>query len=104
MRPTTSCISPIPDHGIERLSPRERQVTRLVLDGLKPSIIARRLGLAESTVRTYLLHIQWRLKLQSRAEVAAWATAHWDWAGGETISRPPFQVTATPAQPSGGML
>ena len=76
MGPEIPRFAPRPDHGLESLSPRERQITRLILDGLEPKIIARRLGLAESTVRTYILRVRWRLNVRSRAEVATWATAH----------------------------
>jgi DNA-binding NarL/FixJ family response regulator len=56
------------------LTNREREVARLVADGLKDILIAKRLGLSPATVRTYIQRIQWRLKLDSRAEIAAWVT------------------------------
>ena len=53
-------FAPPPDLDLGRLPTRERQIARLVLEGLKPSIIARRLGLAESTVRNNIRRIEWR--------------------------------------------
>src|SRR5436190_1206828 len=59
----------------KRLTVRERQVALLIAEGLKDASIARRLGLSASTVGTYVRHIQQRLRLDSRAEIAAWVTA-----------------------------
>src|SRR4051794_39640658 len=64
-----------PNHRVSRLSEREHQVARRVAQGLKDLVIARRLGISVSTVGTYVRHIRHRLKLDSRAEIAAWVTA-----------------------------
>ena len=69
-------LAPPPDLDLGRLPARERQIAGLVLEGLKPSIIARRLGLAESTVRNYTRRIQWRRMAGNRAAVTAGATAY----------------------------
>jgi DNA-binding CsgD family transcriptional regulator len=69
---------PMSRPAVRRLSERERQVARLVAEGLKDTVIARRLGLSASTVGTYVRHIQQRLHLDSRAEIAAWVTARLD--------------------------
>jgi DNA-binding NarL/FixJ family response regulator len=60
---------------VRRLTEREHQVARLVADGLKDTVIARRLGLASSTVGTHIQHILERLDLASRADIAAWVQA-----------------------------
>ena len=62
-------------HRVRRLSEREHQVVRLVAQGLKDAVIARRLGIAVSTVGTHVRSIRYRLKLDSRAAIAAWVTA-----------------------------
>lgn len=67
-----------PDPSVGRLSAREHEVARLVAAGLTDAAIARRLGLAESTVASYGRRIRQRLRLDSRAEVAAWVTARID--------------------------
>jgi DNA-binding NarL/FixJ family response regulator len=64
--------------AVRRLSEREQQVARLIEQGLKDTVIARRLGIAGSTVAAYIRHIQHRLRLASRAEIAAWVTARLD--------------------------
>jgi DNA-binding CsgD family transcriptional regulator len=76
VRPEIPRFAPPPDLDLERLPPRERQIARLFLGGLKPSMIARRLGLAESTVRNYIRRIQWRRVAGNRAEVTAGATTY----------------------------
>lgn len=64
-----------PDPSVRRLSPREQEVVQLMADGLKDVIIAKRLGLARSTVVNYIRHATWRLGLASRAELVAWVQA-----------------------------
>jgi DNA-binding CsgD family transcriptional regulator len=58
-----------------RLTPREREVAQLVADGLKDLVIARRLGLARSTVTTHVRRIQHRLDLTGRDAIVAWLAA-----------------------------
>jgi DNA-binding CsgD family transcriptional regulator len=60
-----------PDPSVKRLSPREREVALLVAEGVKDILIARRLGLSLSTVRTCVLRVQRRLGLGSREEIVA---------------------------------
>jgi predicted ATPase/DNA-binding CsgD family transcriptional regulator len=57
------------------LSPREREVARLVAKGLSSSKIARLFVISARTVDTHVDHIRSKLRLHSRAEVAAWATS-----------------------------
>jgi DNA-binding CsgD family transcriptional regulator len=64
-----------PDPARRRLSDREQEIALLVADGLKDIVIARRLGLSLSTVRTYVRGIRVRLALDSRAELVAWVAA-----------------------------
>ena len=56
---------------IGSLSPRERQVLQLVADGNENKQIARHLGIAEPTVKTYLRGVFTRLDVSSRAEAVA---------------------------------
>ena len=66
------------DPRVRRLTEREHQVARLIAQGLKDAVIARRLGLSASTVAVYVGHIRQRLRLATRAEIAAWVTARLD--------------------------
>jgi non-specific serine/threonine protein kinase len=53
----------------------EREVADLIADGLTNQAIADRLGLARLTVSQHVATILWRLDLQRRHEIAAWAIA-----------------------------
>jgi DNA-binding CsgD family transcriptional regulator len=57
----------------ETLTAREREIARLVADGLSNRDIAERLVIAEGTVEVHVKHILSKLDFRSRAQVAAWA-------------------------------
>jgi DNA-binding NarL/FixJ family response regulator len=65
-------VSPPPAAG-EALTPRELDVLHLVAEGLGNQQIARRLGVAVTTVRTHLSRLYEKLRLQSRVELALFA-------------------------------
>jgi len=54
------------------LTPRERDVLKLVAQGLSNPEIAQRLFLSEHTVHRHLANIRHKLGLSSRAAAAAW--------------------------------
>jgi DNA-binding CsgD family transcriptional regulator len=64
-----------PDYTVRRLTPREREIALLVAEGLKDVLIARRLDLSVSTVRSYVGGVKRRLGLGSRHEIVAWVAA-----------------------------
>lgn len=55
------------------LSPREREVLRLIADGLDNAAIAERLFIAENTVKNHVTNIFAKLDVRTRAEAVAWA-------------------------------
>lgn len=55
------------------LTDREEEVVRLVRDGLANKQIARRLGIAERTVKAHLTNIFKRLGVADRTQAALWA-------------------------------
>jgi len=59
--------------GMERLTKRERTVTKLVAEGLKNEEIALKLSISEHTVRNYVGHTFEKLGLSSRVELVLWA-------------------------------
>ena len=61
--------------GIE-LTPREREVLRLLADGLPNKTIARRLDISEHTVKFHLNSILAKLGAQSRTEAVVQAIRH----------------------------
>jgi DNA-binding NarL/FixJ family response regulator len=59
----------------QRLSRRELEIAHLIAEGVKVVIIARRLGLRQSTVNTYIQRVQWRLGLDNRDAIRHWVMA-----------------------------
>jgi DNA-binding NarL/FixJ family response regulator len=59
--------------GMALLTIREREVTRLVAEGMRNEEIASKLGISEHTTRNYLSHIFEKLGLSSRVELALYA-------------------------------
>ena len=64
-----------PAAGWASLTPAEREVVRLVAEGLRNDAIARRLFIAPGTVKVHLSHIFAKLGITTRAELAAQASA-----------------------------
>jgi DNA-binding NarL/FixJ family response regulator len=62
-----------PAGGMARLTPRERDVVRLVADGMRNQEIANKLNLSEHTVRNYMLKIFDKLGISSRVELVLYA-------------------------------
>lgn len=58
-------------HGAPRLTPRQRELMRLVAAGHTNAKIARQLGITEGTVRSHLEDIYTRLQVSSRAAAVA---------------------------------
>jgi DNA-binding CsgD family transcriptional regulator len=54
-----------------RLTPREREVLRLLADGLAPQQIAASLGITPKTVATHVEHIYTKLGVHTRARAVA---------------------------------
>ncbi len=59
-----------PAQGVQRLSPREREIATLVAEGLGNKTIAIRLGIRPGSVSTYLRRIFVKLGIDSRAALA----------------------------------
>ena len=62
-----------PDGGMARLTQGERDVVRLVGDGMRNQEIAAQLALSEHTVRNYLIRIFDKLGISSRVELVPYA-------------------------------
>ena len=61
-----------------QLSPREREVLALVCEGLPNKQIARRLGIAEHTVKIHLGNAFRRIGVSDRTSAALWVREHMD--------------------------
>jgi DNA-binding NarL/FixJ family response regulator len=57
----------------EQLTPREREVLALLAQGLTNKVIARRLGIAEKTVKTHLTSVFSAIGVSDRTQAALWA-------------------------------
>ncbi|MGH9086173.1 MAG: response regulator [Acidimicrobiales bacterium] len=62
------------DPEMDQLSPREREVMRLIARGYTYKEIARRLSLSVKTVETHVSAVLRKLQLSSRHELTRWAT------------------------------
>ncbi len=62
------------DPELDQLSPREREVMRLIARGYTYKEIARRLSLSVKTVETHVSAVLRKLQLSSRHELTRWAT------------------------------
>ncbi len=62
-----------PDRELSQLTPRERDIFRLIAQGLPNKTIGRRLNISESTVKVHVKHLLKKMQLKSRVEAAIWA-------------------------------
>ncbi len=62
----------MPDTEI-KLTPRESDVVKLIVKGLRYKEIADDLGLSYETVNTYVGRIRRKLSVSSKTEIALWA-------------------------------
>lgn len=60
------------DRSIQLLTPRERDILKLLAQGLSNKVIARKLSITESTVKVHVKHLLKKMKLRSRVEAAVW--------------------------------
>jgi DNA-binding NarL/FixJ family response regulator len=58
---------------LDGVSPREREVFSLLLDGLPNKLIARRLEISEKTVKSHLTSIFRQLGVTDRVQAILWA-------------------------------
>ena len=57
----------------DSLTPREKDILRLIADGLSNKMIGRKLDISDGTVKVHVKHLLKKLNLRSRVEVAVWA-------------------------------
>ncbi|MWP50039.1 MULTISPECIES: two-component system response regulator NarL [unclassified Gilliamella] len=65
--PTTSKI-----HDVSLLTPRENEIFNLLVQGLSNKLIAKELGIVESTVKVHIKSIFKKLNFKSRMEMTVW--------------------------------
>lgn len=57
---------------LKRLTRRELQILKYIAEGLSNKLIARKLDIAESTVKVHVKHLLKKLGFRSRVEAAVW--------------------------------
>ncbi len=65
---------PMADPELEQLTPREREVLRLIARGYAYKEVARDLGISVKTVETHVSSVLRKLQLSSRHQLARWAS------------------------------
>jgi DNA-binding NarL/FixJ family response regulator len=65
---------PAPDPDLEQLTPREREVLRLIARGYTYRELAQRLEISVKTVETHVSAVLRKLQLSTRHQLARWAT------------------------------
>jgi NarL family two-component system response regulator LiaR len=75
-RLTQALRRPAPPDPLQPLSPRERDVLRLIARGHSNRLIARDLAIGEQTVKTHVRSIFAKLGLQDRVQAAIFAHPH----------------------------
>jgi two-component system, NarL family, response regulator LiaR len=78
---TQALRRPAPPDPLRPLSPRERDVLRLIAQGHSNRQIARDLAIGEQTVKTHVRGILAKLGLQDRVQAAIFALRHLDQGG-----------------------
>jgi DNA-binding NarL/FixJ family response regulator len=71
--PEPDLSSPELPDSIVQLTPREREVLKLVAIGLRNQDIAQQLYVSEGTVKTHVTHLLTRLNLRNRSQLAIYA-------------------------------
>lgn len=71
VRYTVTCTAPLRRAASSSLSPREREIARLIIRGLPNKTIASILDISPWTVGTYIKRIFAKLDVNSRAEMVA---------------------------------
>ncbi len=62
------------DPELDQLSPREREVLRLIARGYTYKEVGRDLGISAKTVETHVSSVLRKLQLSTRHELTRWAT------------------------------
>jgi len=64
------------ESGADELTERECEILIHVSNGESNKLIARKLDIAEATVKVHVKHLLKKLGLKSRVEAAVWAVTH----------------------------
>jgi len=59
--------------GYNSLTRREKEILKMIAEGLSNKMIGRQLNIVEATVKVHVKHLLKKLGLRSRVEAAVWA-------------------------------
>jgi two-component system, NarL family, nitrate/nitrite response regulator NarL len=75
-----------------QLSPREKSILRCLIEGDSNKIIARKIDIAEATVKVHVKAILRKVRVQNRTQAAIWAMNHGTLAVSQNSSAPPSSL------------
>ena len=75
-RPPAAALEPLVEAKLDELTPREKEILRLMAEGLTNVQLARMLWLSEQTVKFHLSNIYRKLGVANRTEAGRWAQVH----------------------------
>lgn len=105
-----SCAMPTAEDSIDpRLSPRQRSILSCLIDGDSNKCIARRIDIAEATVKVHIKAILRKIQVENRTQAAIWGINHALSAGAPNTSLAPLSTPAndelpTPAKAANGQI
>ena len=73
------------DSRLRKLSSRESQILHCLTDGAPNKVIARKLDVAEATVKVHIKAILRKIGAANRTQAAMWATTHLPTTGGSSL-------------------
>ncbi|WGD56695.1 response regulator transcription factor [Bradyrhizobium sp. CB1650] len=70
---------PAPENGqmAQQLSPREKSILQCLIEGDSNKSIARKIDIAEATVKAHVKAILRKIRVQNRTQAAIWGINHW---------------------------
>jgi two-component system nitrate/nitrite response regulator NarL len=82
------------------LSPRETSILRCLIEGDSNKCIARKIDIAEATVKVHVKAILRKIRVQNRTQAAIWGMSNGSLTGPENGSFPPSITDASKRQPT----
>jgi two-component system, NarL family, nitrate/nitrite response regulator NarL len=80
------------DTVVPQLSPREKSILRCLIEGDSNKSIARKIDIAEATVKVHVKAILRKVRVQNRTQAAIWAMNHGALAVSQNSSAPPSSL------------
>jgi DNA-binding NarL/FixJ family response regulator len=98
---TGDASQPIGTDAVPRLSPREKCILRCVVEGDSNKAIARKISIAEATVKVHVKAILRKVRLNNRTQAAIWAINNSSliWSGDTDSPPPEMMVVPVPLAP-----